>query len=159
VYQKERYLTMGQKNEKIHAMNSGGVAVMEQKSPIQSQEFQLPETTFEHTIENKVFQEIIMRCLSEIPGVSLLEGGFIDHILGRADGIAGIHTEQDTKNCSLHVKVEVNIDYGVSIPEKAEQIQEKIVRELGRLTGLHVASVSVVFKHLIPRKPPTPVSE
>ena len=150
---------MGERSEKIHTMNSGGVSVMEQKPPLTSKEFQLPETTFEHTIENRVFQEIILRCLSEIPGVSLLEGGFIDHILGRADGIAGIHTEQDAKNCSLNVKIEVNIDYGVSIPEKAEEIQEEIVRELARLTGLHVASVSVVFKHLSPRKPNTPVSE
>jgi uncharacterized alkaline shock family protein YloU len=143
---------MGQKSEKIHTMNSGGLSVMEQKPSIQSKEFQLPETAVEHTIENRVFQEIILRCLSEIPGISLLEGGFIDHILGRGDGIAGIHTEQDTKNCSLHVKVEVTIDYGVSIPEKAEQIQEEIVRELARLTGLHVASISVVFKHLSPKK-------
>ena len=150
---------MGQRNEKIHTMNSGGVSVMEQKLPLtSSKEFQLPETTFEHTVENRVFQEIILRCLSEIPGISLLEGGFIDHILGRADGIAGIHTEQDTKNCSLHVKIEVNIDYGISIPEKAEQIQEEIVRELAKLTGLHVASISVVFKHLSPRKPNAPVS-
>jgi uncharacterized alkaline shock family protein YloU len=144
---------MGQRNEKIQTMNNGGSSVIEQKSSMSSKEFELPETTFEHTIENRVFQEIILRCLSNISGISLLEGGFIDHILGRADGIAGIHTEQDTKNCSLNVKIEVNIDYGMSIPEKAGQIQEEIVRALGQFTGLHVASVSVVFKHLSPKKP------
>lgn len=39
--------------------------------------------------------------------------------------------------------------YGTSIPGKAEEIQTKIAEEITKLTGLHVASVHVVFKNVI----------
>lgn len=45
--------------------------------------------------------------------------------------------------------MEVNIIFGVKIPQKAEEIQTKISEEITKLTGLHVASVHVVFKNVI----------
>lgn len=116
-------------------------------------EFEFPETTYIRDIENRVFQEIVLQCLSHIKGITLLEGTFIDHILGRAEGITGIHAEQDPKNNTISVKIEVNIDYGLPIPEKAEEIQIKVVQALTRLTGLHVAQVHVVFKQLSKAEP------
>jgi len=47
------------------------------------------------------------------------------------------------------VKVEVNVAYGISIPDKAEEIQARLAQEISRLTGLHVGCVHVVFKNLI----------
>lgn len=116
---------------------------------VDPQEFELPETTFVRDIENRVVQQIILQCLSKIEGISLLEGNFIDHILGRTEGVKGITAEQDAKNHSIGVKVEVNIAYGISIPKKAEEIQAKVAEELTKITGLHVAQVHVVFKGLI----------
>lgn len=110
----------------------------------------LPETVFIRDIDDKVFQSIVLQCLSQIEGISLVEGNFIDHILGRsAEGVKGIEAEQDDKNQSVNIKVEVNILYGISIPEKAEQIQTKISDKITELTGLHVARVHVVFKNMV----------
>jgi len=116
---------------------------------IDKKEFDLPETIYVRDIENKVVQGIILQCLSEVNGIALLEGNFIDNILGTFEGVKGITAEQDPKSHSISVKVEVKIAYGVSIPEKAEEIQSKIVQELTKLTGLHVSQVHVVFKELI----------
>lgn len=120
------------------------------KKKVDTKEFELPETVFIRDIENRVFQSIVLQCLSQIEGISLVEGNFIDHLLGRSsEGVKGIQAEQDDKNQSVNIKVEVNILYGISIPEKAEEIQTKIADEITKLTGLHVASVHVVFKNVI----------
>lgn len=122
----------------------------EKKTKVDTKEFELPETEYIRDIDNRVFQGIILQTLAKIPGISLLEGNFIDHIFGRSEGVKGIHTEQDPKSCSISAKVEVAIGYGISIPEKAEEIQSKVVQELVKMTGLRVSHVHVVFKDLIP---------
>lgn len=116
-----------------------------------TKEFELPDTLFVRDIENRVFQGIVLQCLSEIEGITLLEGGFIDNILGRnsLEGVRGIISEQDNKNHSVSIRVEVNICFGQSIPEMAEKIQTRIAEEVTRLTGLHVACVHVVFKNVV----------
>ncbi len=117
---------------------------------VDPQEFEIPETLFIRDIDNKVFQGIVLRTLSRIEGIALTEGNFIDSILGRGgEGVKGIYAEQDMKNHSIKIKVEVNICYGIAIPEKAEEIQAAIAEEINKLTGLHVASVHVVFKNVI----------
>lgn len=127
---------------------------MSQSKPankVDPKEFELPETTFVRDIENRVFQSILLQCLAKVEGIGLVEGGFIDNILGRdsLEGVKGIHINQDNKNHSVAIRVEVNVGYGIPIPEKAEEIQSKVVEEVTRLTGLHVSSVHVVFKNLI----------
>lgn len=119
---------------------------------VDTKEFEFPETVFVRDIENKVFQGIVLQCLAQIEGISLTEGNFIDSILGRGAGesVKGINAEQDQRNKTINIKVEVNICYGLPIPEKAEEIQSKIAEEVTKLTGLHVASVHVIFKNVIP---------
>ena len=123
---------------------------------IDTKEVELPETLFVRDIETKVFQSIVVQCLLRIEGVALVEGNLIDNLFGRepAERITGIAVEQDPKTHSISVKVEVNVAYGVTIPEKAEEIQTKITQELSRLTGLHVSTVHVIFKSLITRQEP-----
>ena len=117
------------------------------KKKLDPKEFELPETMFIRDIEDKVFQSIVLQCLSQITGISLVEGNFIDHILGRSsEGVKGIYAEQDEKSHSVNIKVEVNLYYGVLIPNKAEEIQTKIAEEITKLTGLHVSSVNIVLK-------------
>lgn len=122
---------------------------------LDTKEFELPETIFSRDIENRVFQGIVLQCLSEIEGISLVEGNFIDNILGRGglEGIKGIAAEQDNRNHSVGIRLEVNIFYGTSIPDKAEEIQSKIAEEVTRLTGLHVSVIHVVFKNVVPYDP------
>lgn len=118
---------------------------------VDTKEFELPETTFIRDIDTRVFQGIILQCLSQIEGISPVEGNFIDSILGRSSTEVsnGIHSEQDSSSQSVSIKIEVNIYYGISIPEKSEEIQSKVVEEITRLTGLRVSSVHIVFRNLI----------
>lgn len=111
--------------------------------------------SFGQEIEDRVFQAIALQCLAKIEGVSLIEGNIIDHLFGRStsDRIRGINVTQDGKTGSLRVKVEVNMAYGICIPDKAKEIQHKIAEEMKALTGLEVSSVHVVFKNLILPEP------
>lgn len=121
-----------------------------EKKRVDTKEFEIPETLFIRDIENKVFQSIALQCLSQIDGISLVEGNFIDHLLGRSsEGVKGIEAEQDEKNQSVSITVEVNILFGTPIPQKAEEIQTKITEAITSFTGLHVASVHVIFKNVI----------
>lgn len=126
-----------------------------QLKQMDTKELQLPETTFVRDIETKVFQAMVLQCLTKIKGIALAEGNLIDYLFGRdlSERISCIDIEQDPKSHSVNIKVEVNIAYGASIPEKAEEIQLKIAKEIGRLTGLHVGLVHVVFKNLIVATP------
>lgn len=112
------------------------------------------DTVFARDIETRVFQAITVKCLSKIKGISLLEGNMFDNLLGRegTERIKGISIEQDPKSHSVNIKVELSIAYGLSIPEKSQEIQKKLVEDIVRLTGLHVAGVHIVFKNLLPEK-------
>jgi uncharacterized alkaline shock family protein YloU len=125
--------------------------VLERAVKVDKKEFEVPQTVFSRDIETRVIQMIILYCLGKIEGVGFLGVGFIDSLLGREiERVKGIHVEQDSKQHSVKVHVEINIDYGASIPDKAEEVQNKIVQEISNLTGLHVAAVHVVVKGLIP---------
>lgn len=118
---------------------------------VDAKEFEFPETVFVRDIENRVFQGIVLQVLSQIEGISLIEGNFIDHLLGRdvSENVKGIQVEQDVKNHTINVKVEVNILYGASIPEKAEKIQSQVAKKITELTGLHVSCVHVIIKNVV----------
>jgi uncharacterized alkaline shock family protein YloU len=126
--------------------------MMDQFEELDAGELELPETIFVRDIENRVFQAIAIKCLASIEGIALLEGTLIDNLLGREglERVKGVYIEQDSKNHSVSVRLDVNVSYGISLPAKAEEIQNKIVSEVSRLTGLHVACVHVVFKNLLP---------
>lgn len=123
-----------------------------QKKKVDIKELELPETVYVHDIDNKVFEGIITESIAKMKDVALLEGGFIQNILGMTEKTGGITTDQDPTNHSISARIEVNIAYGTSIPMKAEEIQTKVAHELTKMTGLHVAQVHVVFKGLISDK-------
>lgn len=126
---------------------------MEEK--LDTQELEVPETTYVRDIENRVFQAIILQVLTKISDISLLEGNLIDAILhrGNVERIKGIFVEQEAKSPTIKIKVEVNVHYGISIPEKAQEIQQKISDEVNKLTGLHVSTVHVIFKNMYVDEP------
>lgn len=126
---------------------------MDNPSKLDTKEFELPQTVFSRDIETRVIQVIILHCLGKIEGVGLMGGTLIDTLFGRdVERVKGIFVEQDSKNHLIKVKVEISIEYGISIPQKAEEVQIKVVEEITRLTGLHVAAVHLVVKGLIPPK-------
>lgn len=119
-------------------------------SGLDPKELKFPQTTFIRDIESRVLQSIVLQALAKIEGISFIGGTIFDHLLGREyDRIKGIVVEQDEKKHTVQVKVELNVCYGVKIPEKADEVQNQIVKEVSALTGLHVSSVHVVFKNLI----------
>lgn len=114
-------------------------------------ELDFPDTVFSRDIESRVFQAIAIKVLATIEGIQLLEGNILASLLGREghEKVKGINVEQDQKSHSVSLKVELNVAYGLSIPEKAEEIQAKITDEICELTGLHVGGVHIIFKNLI----------
>lgn len=116
-------------------------------SKYDTKELELPDTTFSRNIDNRVFQGIILQCLSTIEGISLVGPNFIDNIFGRT-GPEGVIAEQDSQG--VNIQIEVNIAYGSVIPAKAEEIQTKVVEEITNLTGLHVSSIHIAFKNILP---------
>ena len=126
-----------------------------------SKELNFPDTVFVHDVESRVFQAVTVKALAEIEGIGLIEGNLIDHLLGREghDRIKGIYVEQDQKNQTVSIKLEINIGYGIALPQKAKEIQSKVTDRISELTGLHVGYVHVVFKDLIPEKLQEPIAE
>lgn len=118
---------------------------------VDTKEFELPETTVIQDIDAKVFQGIVIQCLAETEGVALAEGNFIANILGRGgpEVASAIYSEQDSSTHSVSFKIELNIQYGIPIPRKAEEIQTKIVEAVNRITGLRVSTIHLVFKDII----------
>jgi len=122
----------------------------DQLKNMDSREIELPETVFIRDIETRVFQGIALQSLAKIEGIALLEGNLFDSLLGRElERVKGIHVEQDQKKHSVNIRVEINVLYGISIPDKSEEIQMRLAEEISKWTGLHVASVHVIFKELI----------
>lgn len=124
--------------------------MFDQLKNMDEREMQLPDTVFIRDIESRVFQAICLQTLAKIEGIGLIEGNLIDSLLGRElERVKGIHVEQDQKKHSVDIRVEINVAYGVAIPEKAEEVQSKLAEEVSRWSGLHVGSVHVIFKDLI----------
>lgn len=123
---------------------------------VDTKEFEIPETLFVRDIDNQVFQGIVLQTLKKIPGISLVEDNFIESLLGKspvAPSYKGIHAEQDPKSNTIRIRIDLNVHYGTSIPEKAEEIQTQVAEEITRLTGLHVSQVHLVFKNIISETP------
>ncbi len=118
---------------------------------VDPKEFEYPETVYSRDIENRVFQTIVLHALEKIEGIRLLESNFIDNILRKTniENLKGIHTEQDSSKHAVSVRVEIDIEYGIPIPLKAEEIQNTISQEITTMTGLHVDCVHVIFKNII----------
>jgi len=131
------------------------MSIHDQFKEMDTKELKFADTIFVRDIETRVFQAIVIKALAGIEDIALLEGKLLDNLLGRegSERIKGIHVEQDQKNHSVSIKVEIKIAHGISIPKKAEEIQSKIAAEVSQLTGLHVSCVHVIFKTLISDEP------
>jgi uncharacterized alkaline shock family protein YloU len=130
-----------------------GKKIFQSKS-IDSKEFVLPETLFVRDIETRVFQAIALQCLKKIEGVALIPESLFESIFSRdnLEGVQGIYVEQDLKKQCVRIKIEVGVYFGVCIPEKSEEIQMTISQEVMRMTGLHVSSIHVVIKSVLPKE-------
>lgn len=112
---------------------------------------EMQPTVFLTDIETKVFQAIAFQTLKEIPSIELIEGSILDSLLGGEEGerMKGIHVECDENQPIVNLKIEVNVLYGVCIPEKSLEIEEKIKEKITQLTGFHVGLIHVTIKNVI----------
>ena len=96
-------------------------------------------------ISNDVVAVIAGVAVSEVQGVSGLDGGFaggISEVLSGKKNLAkGIKVESAEKD----VKIDVNIivEYGSRIPDVAFEIQNRVKKAVENMTGLNVEEVNV----------------
>ena len=109
---------------------------------------------FAQDIEPRVLEGIVLQILSSIEGIGLIEGNIFESLLGgELERAKGIFVEEDPSKNSVSIRVEINVAYGIAIPEKAVEVQEKLAGGVASLSGLKVSAVHVVFKELISPKP------
>lgn len=120
-------------------------------SQVDFREVDFAETLCVRDIESRLFQALVLKIIDKIEGVAPAGGNIIDNIFGRdnSERVKTVFVEQDLKKHAVSIRVEINVRYGVSIPQKAEEVQTKIAEEVSKYTGLHVSRVHVIFKDLI----------
>lgn len=116
----------------------------------------MPENQLIHMSEDKnelgkveispeVIEVIAGIAASEIDGVGMLRGNFASGVaerLGRKSA-HGKGVKVDLKDDGVGIEVYVITNYGVSIPEVCQKIQENIVQTLKNMTAIQVLEVNV----------------
>lgn len=95
---------------------------------------------------------------SEIDGVSKMYGSLannVSELLGRSDRRRGVKLSGN--NDDLTIDVDVYINYGVSVPTLAAQIQARVKQQVALMTDLTVGEVNVHIKGIVPPKNDNPV--
>lgn len=95
-------------------------------------------------IANEVVGIIAGLAATEVEGVAGMSGGIaggIAEMLGRKNLSKGVKVEVGEHDTAVDLFVIVN--YGVSIPEVAKNIQENVKRAIEIMTGLDVTEVNI----------------
>ncbi|WP_283621460.1 Asp23/Gls24 family envelope stress response protein [Limosilactobacillus avium] len=101
-------------------------------------------------IAPRVLEIIAGYAASEVKGVSKMYGSFansVGELLGRSDHRRGVKLVNDADD--LIIDVDVYVEYGVSVPKVAGQIQERIKQQITLMTNLVVTEVNVHVKGII----------
>lgn len=103
-------------------------------------------------IDEEVLAQIAGISALQVPGVSRivtsLVGGIAKLIRKKPD--IGIKVILGEGEVSFELGIEV--EYGVNIPEITYEVQEKIKKEVEKMSGLKVANVDVIVKEIKPPK-------
>jgi len=95
-------------------------------------------------IAPEVIEVIAGIAASEVEGVANMRGNFASGVverLGKKNHGKGIKVELSDEG--IKVDVFCSLNFGISIPSVAQQIQENIRQTLLNMTGLHVDEVNV----------------
>lgn len=93
---------------------------------------------------NDVISTIAGLATMEIDGVAGMSGGLVDGItefLGRKNFSKGIKVEVGSEEVAVDINIIVN--YGISVPEVCQNIQQSVVKAVETMTGLRVIEVNV----------------
>lgn len=98
-------------------------------------------------IANEVVAVIAGLAASEIPGVASMSSGFVDDItstLGMKNSKRGVKVELIDDVAKIGVSIVV--DYGVRIPEVADNIRSSVIEAVQSMTGLTVDEVNIYIQ-------------
>ncbi|WP_178195508.1 Asp23/Gls24 family envelope stress response protein [Ligilactobacillus sp. Marseille-Q7487] len=104
-------------------------------------------------IAPEVVEVIIGIAASKVEGVYAMQGTLANSFskfFGRQDRKTGVKLDQEES--ALKVDVYVYLNYGVSVPKVAVQIQEKIKQQVLFMTGLEITQVDVHVQGVVPEK-------
>lgn len=104
-------------------------------------------------IAPRVLEIIAGIAASQVDGVSRMHGSIansVNEFLGRSDHRRGV--KLTTNNDELAVDVTVYLNYGVSVPKTALEIQDKVKQQVSLMTDLKVTEVNVHIEGIIPEK-------
>ncbi|MCM8818231.1 MAG: Asp23/Gls24 family envelope stress response protein [Candidatus Omnitrophica bacterium] len=103
-------------------------------------------------IDDDVLAQIAGIAATQVPGVSKISTSIVGGIakIFRRKPDIGIKVILGEGEVSFELGIEV--EYGVNIPEITYEIQEKIKKEVEKMSGLKVANVDVIVKEVRPPK-------
>ncbi|MGI6152408.1 MAG: Asp23/Gls24 family envelope stress response protein [Christensenellaceae bacterium] len=96
------------------------------------------------TFANEVIATIAGLAAVDIKGVAGMSGGLVDGIvelLGRKNLSKGIKVEVGTEEVAVDISIVV--EYGIPIPEVAQNIQMSVIKAVETMTGLKVVEVNI----------------
>ncbi len=99
---------------------------------------------------NDVISTIAGLATMEIEGVAGMSGGLVDGItefLGRKNFSKGIKVEVGKEEVAVDINIIVN--YGISVPEVCQNIQQSVVKAVETMTGLRVVEVNVGIQGVV----------
>ncbi|WP_461239383.1 Asp23/Gls24 family envelope stress response protein [Paucilactobacillus sp. N302-9] len=104
-------------------------------------------------IAPRVLESISGIAASEVEGVVKMQGSLansVNELLGRGNHRRGVKLTQDGDQ--LVIDVAIYLDYGVSVPKIALEIQDRIKQQVSLMTDLKVKEVNVHIEGIIPEK-------
>lgn len=95
-------------------------------------------------ISNDVLSTIANIAALEITGVTAMSSGLADGIVEKfGKKPLGKGIKVDTKEDETIIDIFLVVNYGVSIPDVAEEVQENVKRSIEAMTGLKVTQVNI----------------
>ncbi|MFT8668306.1 Asp23/Gls24 family envelope stress response protein [Liquorilactobacillus hordei] len=104
-------------------------------------------------IAPEVIEVIVGIAASQVDGVYSMRGSLansVNELFGRKSRGKGVKLGQSME--TLTVEIYVFLNYGVSVPKVASEIQEKVKQQLLFMTGLELATVDVYVQGVVPEK-------
>lgn len=95
-------------------------------------------------ISPEVIEVIASLAAIEVVGVGEMYGGFAAGMVEKLGGHSNRKgVKVDLTDEGITIDVQLIMNYGVSIPEVAEKVQDNIVQKLKRMTALDVSEINI----------------
>lgn len=113
-------------------------------------------------IAPEVIEVIIGIAASKVSGVYGMQGSFSENVAAIFDRKAARHTKGvflKVEEEGLIVDLYCYLDYGISVPKVALEIQEKVRQQVLFMTDISLAQVNIHVEAVVPEKVETPSLE